>query len=1175
MRSLLLPSALILLAACHRQTDEEILDHDDDGHLPTEIGGDDCDDGDPAVSPDADEKCGDGLDNDCDGAIDDAGQGDQPVWFDGDGDGFGDPNTAARACEPGANQVLNAEDCDDSNAEIGKESLHYTDEDADGLGVGAATATCPGPNLADVGGDCDDADPAVGEPTQLFDDLDGDGFGTGTSALVCPGPNLVDNGFDCDDTNADIGVGTPTFLYTDGDGDGFGGGVAVLTCPQPGYEFTGGDCDDTNPDIGVGVPELLFEDLDGDGIGNGAAVLVCPQSGYSAVGGDCDDTNAAIGADTPELLFEDRDGDGFGSGVAVSICPQPGWVATGDDCDDNDSLIGEMTTVYTDGDGDGYGVGAPFSACSGPGLALVDGDCDDTRDDIGPGTPIALYFDVDGDGYGGGSQQVVCPQPGWVALGGDCNDGDPAVNPGAVEVACSSVDDDCEPLTPDGPVFQSDAEFASIQQGLDVGTDDLLVCPGLYPEALNIGRAVTIAAAIPQTVVEIDPVAGPAVTVTAGGAVALEGLTLRPGTGAADGYGGAIAAVDPMTTLTLTAMDIDPTTVNYGAQVASRGPLVIVDTLLQTGSANVDGGCVWAEGDLELRGSTMFDDCHADGGRGGAAWVGGDLSADDSVEICGSSADVGGGVWVAGVASLGADTLLCGNAAGTAGGGAWMEGPNWSGGTLSDNRSEFGSGGGLAMLGGQVLDATFFANTATWGGAVHGADEIYGSSILANNAMDGAGIYAVADLLIEDTILDSNIATGNGGGIWVGGSLTALGASRIEDNTAVLGGGLYALQADPQPDAVDPLAADLVVIDLGGITVEDNTADQGGGLYGTFVNVLGLSATGNHATIAGGGALLGGTYLTDPVVTGNSSDGDGAGLANDDVHFLTLTRGVVDGNTALGNGGGIAVAGSTKGLTLDGTVVSANAAALGGGVYVAGTTASMVTGPVTLSGNDAVDGGGLYQTADCPVGATCGPENYCYARLTGATVEDNVASGDGGGALIDAFGYLFSSTFANNEAGGDGGGVGCKAQCSIYDTGTSFVGNTAGDLGGGLWSDSGIYWSVGGAFEFNQALRGAAIGISGYNAGYYDWDDYNYLLRSVTVTGGSLTSNTLDAGGDGGIAYLDGSVDVAIRLIFDGGSTWSMNTADDVEWIKSGGILGFASLISGDDYTCQPFGGCP
>ena len=73
---------------------------------------DDCDDTNAAVSPAGIELCN-GIDDDCNGEIDD-NPTDTSTWYaDSDGDGYGDPSVSVEACPPGDGWVANSDDCND------------------------------------------------------------------------------------------------------------------------------------------------------------------------------------------------------------------------------------------------------------------------------------------------------------------------------------------------------------------------------------------------------------------------------------------------------------------------------------------------------------------------------------------------------------------------------------------------------------------------------------------------------------------------------------------------------------------------------------------------------------------------------------------------------------------------------------------------------------------------------------------------------------------------------------------------------------------------------------------------------------------------------------------------------------------------------------------------------
>jgi predicted outer membrane repeat protein len=147
----------------------------------------DSDDSEGSIYPDADEVCGDGLDNDDDGLTDEGDAIDATIWFDDDdGDGFGDPDDSTRACEAPSDHVSNDNDCDDSDGESYPEATEYCD---------------------DVDNDCDGSiDENATDASTFFEDEDGDGYGdpadTVTACAISTG--ISRDSSDCDDRDSRV-----------------------------------------------------------------------------------------------------------------------------------------------------------------------------------------------------------------------------------------------------------------------------------------------------------------------------------------------------------------------------------------------------------------------------------------------------------------------------------------------------------------------------------------------------------------------------------------------------------------------------------------------------------------------------------------------------------------------------------------------------------------------------------------------------------------------------------------------------------------------------------------------------------------------------------------------------------------------------------------------------------
>ena len=456
------------------------LDLDGDGYLASE----ECDDSDVLINPSAVEVC-DGIDNNCDGQIDEGVT--TRFYWDNDEDNFGNPNESLTACSAPEGFVTVGNDCNDDDPAIypsAPEQCNEIDDDCDeeidegliveryydGDGDGFGDSNQPSFNCivqegyVFYGGDCDDANPDIhpyqqelcnnidddcdgetdeGANQYYFLDMDEDGFGDPNSPWQsCDAPaNYVTNNDDCDDGNSAI--------------------------HPNGNEYCNGldeDCDGVLDNDSLDAPTWYF-DIDGDGYGSAFIVAnTCTMPlGYYAEDLDCDDTRAQVYPGAQEYCndldddcngaiddnafnaltwYHDADNDDFGDpNDTLYECDQPfDYIPTSGDCDDG------IDTVFPGSE----------EVCNG-----LDDDCNGVPDD-NASDALEFFLDFDGDGFGDPSiMEIACTAPaGYVLDDTDCDDTDGSIFPGAQEY-CDGIDQNC-----DGNNFYE----------LDLDNDGLLAC---------------------------------------------------------------------------------------------------------------------------------------------------------------------------------------------------------------------------------------------------------------------------------------------------------------------------------------------------------------------------------------------------------------------------------------------------------------------------------------------------------------------------------------------------------------------------------------------------------------------------------------------------------------------------------------------------------------------------
>ncbi|HEX8705537.1 MAG TPA: putative metal-binding motif-containing protein, partial [Myxococcaceae bacterium] len=123
----------------------------------------DCNDLNASVNPGAAEVCN-GVDDNCNGSVDEGVGGGNTYYRDADGDGRGNPSVSIQACAAPAGYVSNANDCNDADASLPR-GFHQ-DRDGDGYGdifvLGPAPYGCvPPAGYSYTSNDCNDLNASV------------------------------------------------------------------------------------------------------------------------------------------------------------------------------------------------------------------------------------------------------------------------------------------------------------------------------------------------------------------------------------------------------------------------------------------------------------------------------------------------------------------------------------------------------------------------------------------------------------------------------------------------------------------------------------------------------------------------------------------------------------------------------------------------------------------------------------------------------------------------------------------------------------------------------------------------------------------------------------------------------------------------------------------------------
>jgi len=410
-----------------------------------------------------------------------------------------------------------------------------------------------------------------------------------------------------------------------------------------------------------------------------------------------------------------------------------------------------------------------------------------------------------------------------------------------------------------------------------------------------------------------------------------------------------------------------------------------------------------------------------------------------------------------------------------------------------------GAGRALTMDGSEVtLSGLSLVNGASSTGGVmvcnNGELTLESSVVRGGVAEDGGGLALLGcDFVMEGSSIEANVASRYGGGLFSNRSRGEVVDSTIDGNTGLEGGGAFTYDGE-----VDFLRT---TISANAATSIDEEAwgpgAGGGGLWSSGGAVQDSTIVGNVSAYSGGGAYFyrGRPELSGTTVDGNACGEDGAGV------FFNVSTAVIEGNVFRNN----------------------EAADDAGGLRL-------------YFGNSRIEGNEFYDNTANDDG---GGAKFSHSEHTFINnyMEGNATGDAGGGLELDNDStHVADSVFIDNTAYRGAGLHNWRTETRFTIESSVFIGNAAGDCGGGLQFDNSPYlitvydlW-----LEGNRASDGAGLCVDRI---YRDPDEVggqeNYFQNTLLkLTNIVFTENTASDDG-GGIYVKAGNVDIE-NVVMDG-----------------------------------------